>query len=363
MTHHAAATPEAVHQFHAEIERHHVVALWNVSRGLMTREPTPRIQPYLWRWKDLRALCLRSGELTPIELAERRVLGLVNPGLKDKYAATETLWAAVQLILPGEHAPAHRHSAAAIRFIIEGSGAYTTVEGDKCVMERGDLVLTPAGVWHDHGNEGREPVIWMDGLDLPFVRDLDQGFTEHGTSKVQAVTKVSGGSERRYDAAGLRPAWEHPVAAASPLLNYKGAKTEAALRRLAQVDASPFDDVALEYVNPTTGAPVLPTLACWIQLLRPGLRPRAHRQTSSSAYHVVEGRGSSVINGRRFDWARGDFFVIPEWAWHEHAAAQDSEAILFSVHDTPILTPLGLYREEAYAKGDGHQAITDVFEG
>jgi gentisate 1,2-dioxygenase len=362
MTNRTAATPDAVQQFRAEIERHHLAALWNVGRGLMTREPTPRIQPYLWRWKDLRALCLRSGELTPIEQAERRVLGLVNPGLKDKYAATETLWAAVQLILPGENAPAHRHSAAAIRFIIEGSGAYTTVEGDKCVMERGDMVLTPAWLWHDHGNDGREPVIWMDGLDLPFVRDLDQGFTEHAAAKVQEVTKVSGGSERRYDAPGLRPAWESSPTMTSPLLNYKWAKAEAALRRLAQVEASPFDDVALEYVNPATGGPVLPTLACWIQLIRPGLRTQAHRQTSSSAYHAFEGRGYSVINGRRFNWERGDFFVVPEWAWHEHAAVE-GEAILFSVHDTPILKPLGLYREEAYEQAGGHQPITDVFEG
>ena len=290
------------------------------------------------------------------------MLGLINPGLKDKFAATETLWAAVQLILPGENAPAHRHSAAAIRFIIEGSGAYTTVERDKCIMDRGDLVLTPAWQWHDHGNESQQPMIWMDGLDLPIVRDLDAVFSEHSDVKVQKATKVSGGSERRFDQAGLRPAWEPPAAAASPLLNYKWAKTETALRRLAQVDASPFDDVALEYVNPTTGGPVLPTLACWVQLVRPGVHTKAHRQTSSSVYHVFEGRGYSVINGRRFNWDRGDLFIVPPWAWHEHAAA-DGEAILFSIHDTPILAPLGLYREEAYGKDGGHQPVTGVFEG
>ena len=362
MTSRPEATPEAVQQFHAEIERNHLAALWNVAARLMPREPAPRIQPYLWRWKTLRTLCIRSGELTPIEKAERRVLGLINPGLKDKYSTTETLWAAVQLILPGENAPAHRHSAAAIRFIIEGSGAYTTVEGDKCIMDRGDLVLTPAWQWHDHGNESREPMIWMDGLDIHIVRDLDAVFVEHTDVKVQKVSKVSGGSERRFDQAGLKPAWEPPVTGASPLLNYKWAKTESALRRLAQAEASPFDDVALEYVNPTTGATVLPTLACWIQLIRRGVRTKAHRQTSSSVYHVFEGRGFSVINGRRFDWERGDFFVIPPWGWHEHAAA-DGEAILFSVHDTPILTPLGLYREEAFPKDGGHQEITSVFEG
>jgi gentisate 1,2-dioxygenase len=154
-----------------------------------------------------------------------------------------------------------------------------------------------------------------------------------------------------------------PAARASPLLNYKWSKTEAALRRLAQVDASPFDDVALEYVSPTTGGPVLPTLACWVQLIRPGVRTRAHRQTSSSVYHVFEGRGFSVINGQRFDWERGDFFALPPWAWHEHAAARDDEVILFSIHDTPILSALGLYREEAYERDGGHQQASSVFEG
>jgi gentisate 1,2-dioxygenase len=358
----AAVTPDVEQQFYAEIERKHLAALWNVSARMMTHEPSPRIQPYLWRWKDLRAYILRAGEITPIEKAERRVLGLINPGLKDKYSATETLWAAVQLILPGENAPAHRHSAAAIRFIIEGRGAYTTVEGDKCIMDRGDLVLTPARQWHDHGNESQEPMIWMDGLDLPFVRDLDGCFTEHAETKVQEITKVSGGSERRFDQAGLRPVWEAPAAKASPLLNYKWEKTEKALRRLAQVDASPFDDVALEYVNPTTGGPVLPTLGCSVQLIRPGVRTQAHRHTSSGVYHIFEGRGYSVIAGRRFNWERGDFLVVPEWAWHEHAAAE-GEAILFSVHDAPILKPLGLYREEAYTQEGGHQPITGTFEG
>jgi gentisate 1,2-dioxygenase len=362
MTSRTAVSEEVLQQFYGDVERHHLAALWNIAAQLMTREPAPRIQPYLWRWKDMRRLCLRSGELTPIEKAERRVLGLVNPGLKGKYAATETLWAAVQLILPGEIAPAHRHSAAAIRFIIEGKGAYTTVEGDKCIMERGDLVLTPAWQWHDHGNESKEPMIWMDGLDLPIVSDLGAVFTQHAPTRAQAVSKVSGGSERMFDQAGLRPAWQAPVAQASPLLNYKWNKTEQALRRLAEVDASPFDDVALEYVNPTTGGPVLPTLACWIQLIRSGVRTKAHRQTSSSVYHVYEGKGHTVIAGRRFDWERGDFFVVPQWAWHEHAAT-DGEAILFSVHDTPILVPLGLYREEAHEPNGGHQEIAGVFEG
>jgi gentisate 1,2-dioxygenase len=155
------------------------------------------------------------------------------------------------------------------------------------------------------------------------------------------------------------------VGAVSPLLNYKWDRTEEALRRLASVsaaDASPFDDVAMEYINPHTGGPLMPTIACWIQLLRPGIRTMAHRHTGSAVYFVFEGRGSSVIDGQRFEWGKGDLFVVPTWAWHEHASA-DGEAILFSVQDTPIIRALGLYREEGYREHGGHQSVTRVFEG
>ena len=145
------------------------------------------------------------------------------------------------------------------------------------------------------------------------------------------------------------------------LYNYKWQETRAALDRLARGEASPFDDVALEYTNPATGGPVLPTLACWIQLLRPGVRTRTHRQTSSSVYVAFEGSGESIINGQRFAWEKGDMFVIPPWTWHEHANPTPGDAILFSIHDTPVLDALGLYREEAYSGADGHQRVTGTF--
>jgi gentisate 1,2-dioxygenase len=348
--------------FYRELEKHHLVALWSVTKNLLPREPKSRCLPHLWRWETVRALVERGAELTPLSRsAERRVLGFINPGLPDRYGATHTLWAGFQYVLPGEVAPAHRHSPAAIRFVLEGEGAFTTVDGDKCVMGRGDLVLTPPWTWHDHGNESGQPMLWLDGLDLPMVAELEGQFYEPFPAESQPLTRPVGDSERRYGLGQLRPTWEKWAGPFSPLLNYKWAKTEAALRELATVGGSPFDDVAMEYINPHTGGPLMPTLACWIQLLRPGTRTKAHRHTGSAVYLAFAGQGTTVIEGQRFDWRPGDLFVVPTWAWHEHAS-RDGEALLFSVQDTPVLQALGLYREQAYREHDGHQPVTRVFE-
>lgn len=360
----SVATAE-LEEFYAEVKRKHLVPLWNVTANLLPREPKTKLLPYLWRWKDLYSLALRAGELVPIERGgERRVLSFVNPATPGKFSATYTLWGAVQILLPHETAPAHRHTPVAIRFIIQGDGAYTTVDGDKCVMGRGDLILTPSWLWHDHGNDTDQPTIWMDGLDLPFVHELDAVFFDPHTELRQALSKPPNDSERRYGIGQLKPAWE-PLAtsATSPLMNYKWARTYEALRNLATTEGSPFDDVALEYINPHTGGPVLPTLGCVTQLLRPGVHTKAHRHTGSAVYHVFEGGGSTIINGQRFDWSKGDFFVLPPWAWHEHVNTNGGETILFSVNDFPIMNAFGLYREQAYEKDGGHQQVTSTFSG
>ena len=359
-----APTVDEVQEFYRELERKHLVALWNITANLLPKEPKSRLIPYLWRWDDLLPLVTRSGELAPLSRgAERRVLGLINPGLPERYGTTHTLWAGIQYLLPGEVAPAHRHSPAAIRFILQGKGAFTTVEGDKCYMERGDLVLTPPWAWHDHGNETDEPMIWLDGLDVPMVAELQAPFYEPFPDEAQPVTKPVGDSERRYGLGQLRPTWQRAVGPFSPLLNYKWAPTEEALRRLATLEASPFDDVALEYINPHTGGPIMPTLGCVTQLLRAGVRTKAHRHTGSSFYLVFEGSGQSVIDGQRFDWGKGDVFAVPPWAWHEHAGTDGREAILFSVQDRPVMEALGLYREQPYEDHGGHQPVTRVFRG
>jgi len=350
------------HAFSDELKRHHLVPLWDVNATLLPKQPKSRMVPYLWRWDAMLPLLKHSGEVVPLSRgAERRVLGFVNPGFPERFGATHTLWGAYQYLLPREVAPAHRHSPGAIRFIVEGNGAFTTVEGDKLIMSRGDLVLTPPWTWHDHGNESDEPMIWFDGLDLPLVNEMEATFYEAFPKDAQPIARPVGDSERRYGLGQLRPTWQRSVGSFSPLLNYKWAATEQALRRLATVDASPHDDVAMEYINPHTGGPLMPTLACFIQLVRAGVRTQAHRHTGSAVYLVFEGRGSSVIDGERFDWRRGDVFVVPSWTWHEHASGDGSEAILFSVHDTPVLQALGLYREQPYTEHGGHQPVERVF--
>jgi len=283
--------------------------------------------------------------MSPGRGAERRIVRLDNPGVPER-TSTHTISTAVQYILPGEVAPAHRHTPNAVRFVLQGHGAYTTVEGDKCVMEPGDLVLTPSMTWHDHGNEGTEPAMWIDGLDSPVVRYLENLAMDAYPEERQPVAAVPGLSERRYGAPGLRPATVESGTATGRLLHYRWEATHAALLRQRELPASPYDDLMLEYVNPSTGRSVLPTLGCYIQMLRPGIRTRSHRETSSAVYHVVAGAGHSVIDDRRFDWTRGDFFAVPPRARHEHAGDGDDPAILFSFQDVPLLRALGLYRME-----------------
>ncbi len=350
-------SPEEEERFYAGTEAAGLRAAW-MGRRL---ERKPRVVPFAWRWADARPLVLRSGDIvTPDRDVERRVLRLANPGLD--HGTTHTISAALQLLLPGENAPAHRHTPTAIRWVLQGQGAYTTVEGDKCYMEPGDLVLTPSWTWHDHNNEGSEPMIWLDGLDTPLVNNLEATFYEQFPEDQQPIIGV-GESERKYASGALRPAWEAHNTPYSPLWHYKWERTHAALRSLAEVEASPFDDVAMEFSDPATGGPVLRTMACWIQLIRPGVNTKAHRHTSSAVYQVFRGQGHSVINGQRFDWGEGDFLVVPSWAWHEHANDTDGEAILFSIQDIPVMKSLSLYREEPYAENAGHQEVTAHFAG
>jgi gentisate 1,2-dioxygenase len=355
-TAHAAA----LQTFLNALEPLSLAPLWTRYQQLLTTTPQGKARPYLWRYADLRPHLLRAGELVSTREAERRVLMLLNPGLEGKAAATSTLFAGMQLILPGEIAPAHRHSPSAIRIIVEGRGAYTAVDGERCFMEPGDLILTPAWSWHDHGNDTDEPVIWLDGLDLPLVGALDAIFAEHAATERYGITKPDDVCTDLYHQPGLRPANVPQSSPYSPLLNYKWTRTAAALAALPNSVVTPYDDLLLDYVNPHTGGPVLPTMACTAQLLRPGVHTQAHRQASSSVYLVIQGQGWSVIDGKRYAWEQGDVFAVPSWACHEHVNASDTQAAaLFAFTDRPVLQALGLYREEGYTAHDGHQPLQE----
>ncbi|MBI3939573.1 MAG: cupin domain-containing protein [Acidobacteria bacterium] len=347
-----------------DMAREHLTPLWKLESSILPPVPCPKSVAWLWKWKELFDVASRSGRLVTIERGgDRRAVALSNPGLGGAPYATPTLWAAVQWLNGHEVAPAHRHTAQAVRFIIDGRGGYSTVQGDKVYLGRGDMVINPPWYWHDHGSDADEPTIWMDGLDIPLNNYLDANFFEPHAGEQQAVTQVLDGSVMKYGVGQLRPAWEPRSDRYPPIFAYKWELTERALLNLSRVDSSPFDDVALEYTNPHTGRSVMDTISCWIQMLRPAAHTQAHRHTSSAVYYVFEGRGATVIDGIRFDWEQGDMFVVPSWAAHEHLnALNDQRAVMFSIHDTPVMAALGKYREEPLPSSGGRQKVTGRFD-
>jgi gentisate 1,2-dioxygenase len=309
---------------------------------VLTREPVTAVQPHHWRWATLEPVLRRVAAEVPLEAGgHRRTLALRNPGLP--YGITHTLVAAIQQVLPGEVATAHRHTPSAFRFIIDAHGVSTTVDGERCPMEPGDVLLTPNWCWHDHEHNGTEPAVWLDGLDIPLVRAMNAMFFEPYPQDRQPVQSPPGGAASQFFAPGLVP----PRSSAPYLPVYKWQATLDALHVLASAEPDPFDDVILEYRNPVTGEPAMRTIGLAMQLLRPGARTLAHRHSSGTVYHAVRGQGITTINGVCYSWTERDFLVVPPWAWHEHRNASTSEeAILFQMNDMPAMKALGLFREQ-----------------
>jgi gentisate 1,2-dioxygenase len=318
-----------------------------VIRQLLGREPTTDARPYLWRYDVARPLLLEAGGLISAAEAERRVLILENPGLTGGGAITETLYAGLQLILPGEVAPAHRHTPAAIRFVIEGSGAYTAVDGEKAFMEPGDLVLTPSWTWHDHAHPGQGPMIWLDVLDVPLVRALGPRFAEDYAEAQFPEARPPGDAESRYGA-NMRPVGDRFDRPHSPVFRYPYERSREALARLARAgEWDPCFGIKLEYIDPQRGGPAVPTVSNFLQLLPSGFESRLYQTTDASVYSVVEGRGRTVV-GRGADaqtlcWGPRDHFVVPRWLPHRHLC--DAEAVLYSASDKVVQQKLGLWRE------------------
>ena len=350
-----SAHPRTDDAFHRLIHDNHMYGLWEIA-SQMTPHPKPEAIPYQWKWSLLERVVKESSTAVPVG-DERRAMQLFNPGLNGQWATTTTLIAAVQVLLPGEIARAHRHSPSAIRFIMQGNGAYTAVEGEKVIMREGDLVLTPNWQWHDHGNETQETVVWMDGLDVPLTKALNAIFFEMAQDLHAPRTKPVNGSQALYGHGRLSPTWVKEAPKFSPLMIYSWEQTLEALHALREREGSPYEGISLEYTHPLTGGPVIPTIGCRVQLLRRGERLKARRVTGSSVFCVAQGSGRSVIAGKRFDWGKGDIVALPSWALHEHANTGSEDAILFSIHDRPVLEVLGFYREEALAENGGHQAL------
>ncbi len=358
------AALDPMEAFYNELEAKSMGALWRRGQvGERPSEPTAPYQPAHWRWSDIGEFVKRAGDLVqPGPSAQRRVITLNNPGVPSNNA-THMLSGNVQMVLPGEVAPSHRHTNAAIRFIMQGEGAVTIVDGEPVEMRPGDLVLTPGWCYHGHVSQASEPVLWMDSLDGPLVVGmLKLARYQQYPDELEPATKPEGDSYGRYGYGHFRPLWQTSTSPVSPQLLYPWTQTEQALNRLAQIDASPYDDVAFEYTNPTNGGHVLPTIGCNIQMLRPGVHTRAHRHSNCSVYHVFRGEGYTVVDGVQITWKKGDFFALPPWCWHEHANTSSEGAVLFSTTDLPVLESLNLLEEHEYAEGNGRQTVTATFE-
>lgn len=324
-----------------------VAPLWDVLRGLVPAEPQARAQPYCWQWSAMRERLLESGSVVTAEEAERRVLMLGNPGMEGLPYVTDTIYAGLQLILPGEIARAHRHTQSALRFVLEGSGGYTSVNGVRTEMQRGDFIVTPPWTWHDHGNDGSGPVMWLDGLDAPLVSFLQAGFREEYEAGTQFPR--DGESDQvllRYSDA-LLPLESRHKGLSSPIFNYPYERTRAVLDRLARYsDIDACHGVNVRYANPLTGGWAMPTIAASMRLLPRGFATEFFRSVDGTVLVGVEGAVTVEIDGAgRFDIGPNDVFAVPGWKRWRMSGAAGGEAVLFAYSDRPVYEKFGLYRE------------------
>jgi gentisate 1,2-dioxygenase len=323
--------------------------LWESLHTLVPKEPKSPCVPALWHYKDIRPYLMEAGELITAEEAVRRVLILENPGLPGQSAITQSMYAGLQLILPGEIAPSHRHVQSALRFIVDGTGAYTSVNGERTTMHPGDFIITPSWGWHDHGNEGiegvTEPVVWMDGLDIPLLRFFDAGFSENADaeSKSQEIQRAEGNSYARFGY-NMAPVKHTHTSATSPIFSYPYARSREALHMLQrQEPADAWQGYKMRYTNPLTGGYPMPTIGTFLQLLPAGFKGKTHRATDGAIYNVVEGRGTAHIGDLSFAFEPQDIFVVPSWAKLRLDA--DDDVVLFSFSDRPVQDAMHVLRE------------------
>jgi gentisate 1,2-dioxygenase len=340
--HTTARTPER-QAFYDRIGPANLAPLWEQLHSLVTPAPAPKCLPNIWHYRDVRPFLMQSGNLITAQEATRRVLMLMNPGLGGQASITGSLFAGLQLIMPGEVAPAHRHTQSALRFVIEGRGAYTAVDGERTIMEPGDFIITPSWTWHDHGNDTTEPVVWLDGLDIQIVNLLNASFAEGYPDDTQPISRPEGDSFARYGNNLLPLNWK-PEVKTSPVFNYPYARTREALAALAKNGApDPYHGHKLRYVNPASGESAMPTIATFVQLLPTGFASLPYRATDGTVFVCVEGAGETRVGETVLPWEKNDVFVVPSWASHRHNAA--GEAVLFSFSDRVVQEKLGLWRE------------------
>lgn len=349
------AEQQQLDQLYADFSQANLIPLWTEIGDLMPEVPTPKARPHLWRWAELLPMAERAGDLVPVGRGgERRAIALANPGLEGRPYATPTLWAAIQYLGGHETAPEHRHSQNAFRFVVEGEGVWTVVNGDPVRMSRGDFLLTPGWNFHGHHNETDQPMAWIDGLDIPFVHYTDTAFFEFGTERVtdESTPDISR-SERLWATPGLRPLSGLDNTVSSPIGAYRWEHTDRALREqlLLEDEGHPATvhqgHAAVRFVNPTTGGDVMPTIRAQFHRLRAGAQTPLTREVGSSVYQVFEGRGVITVNGTEHSLEKGDLVVVPSWAAWSFGA--ESQFDLFQFGDHPIIERLDFQR--VFVKG------------
>ena len=330
--------------YYQRIAQANLTPLWEVMSALVPEQPRSPCVPAVWRYQQVRPWLMESGRLISAREAVRRVLILENPGLPGTSAITQSLYAGLQLILPGEVAPSHRHTQSALRLIVEGTGAFTAVEGERITMHPGDFIITPAWTWHDHGNPGAEAVVWLDGLDIPLVRFLETGFQENYPHDSQPVARPEGDALARYGA-NLLPVDYQPRGLASPVFAYPYARTRETLEQLrCNGEPHAVHGYKMQFINPASGSYPMPSIGAFVQLLPAGFRGGAYRCTDGTVFHCIEGGGSVSVDGERLAFAARDTFVVP--AWCDHRLDADGDTVLFSFSDRPVQQALGLWREQ-----------------
>ena len=339
------SSPGAARQdLYRRMDRDNLAPLWEVLHELIPDEPATPCKPALWRYREVRPYLMEAGKLITAREAVRRVLVLENPGMRGESRITQSLYAGLQLILPGEVAPSHRHTQSALRLIVEGAGAYTAVDGERTTMRPGDFIITPSWTYHDHGNPGSEPVVWLDGLDIPILQAFAAQFHEVFPEEVQPVMRSEGASSARFGANLAPLGAKAPFGKTSPIFNYPYTRSREALAKLAQDQApDPCHGWKMQFINPMSGGPAMPTIAAFVQLLPKGFGGEACRSTDGAVYTVVEGGGRVSIAGEPFDFEPRDVFVVPSWL-PLRIDARD-ETVLFSFSDRPAQEAMGLWRE------------------
>ena len=332
--------------YYERIATRHMTPLWEVLGALVPTAPKPDAVPAIWRYADVRDQVMEAGSLITAEEAERRVLILENPALSGQSCITSSLYAGLQLIMPGEVAPAHRHMQSALRLVLDGEGAYTAVDGERTTMHRGDFIITPSWTWHDHGNLGSQPVVWLDGLDIPILRFLAAGFAEKSEEKIQTQQRPEGDAQARYGSNMVPVDFHQTPTEPTRMFVYPYAQTKSALQGIGSGTPDPHFGFKLRYVNPATGASPMPTIGAYAQSLPQGFETLSYRCTDGTVYVCLEGEGDAIIDGVTHRFSENDVFVVPSWqSLVLHAA---KPVTLFSFSDRPMQMALGLWREQRH---------------